>query len=309
MTDLSGPAQDPGGGADPRVERMDSLYYGKFRGIVVDNKDPDQLGRLRLMVPSVFGGTSADMQELPDTPEKINDDLVTDWAWPCVMAGGLADQGSFFIPDIGAKVWVEFEEGNLDCPLWVGTVWAKPSDSEIPKEAKNMVGNKPQRRVLKTSSGHVLEFSDVDGKETITIRHKNKAMLHFNEKGSVTISLESGTLIYLNAEEKELCIADENGNNVRLGDSNVTLTNKSGTVVDIADKAVQVIAKNVMLRSETVQLGEGAMEPAILGRTFAAIFDAHTHPTAFGPSGPPIPAPMPLSAPTNPAISKAVTVL
>jgi hypothetical protein len=302
MNDLSDPAQDPGGGADPRVERMDSLCYGKYRGIVVDNKDPEQLGRLRLLVPSVFGGTPDDAQ--------ADDDLVTDWAWPCVMAGGLADQGSFFIPDIGAKVWVEFEEGNLDCPLWVGTVWAKPSSgSEIPKEAKNMVGNKPERRVLKTSSGHVLQFCDTKGKETITLQHKSGAMLHFDEKGSVTIKLDSGTMIYLNAGKEELSFATKDGNNVRLGGSNVSLTNKSGSVVDITDKAVQVIAKNVMLRSETVQLGEGAMEPAILGRTFAAIFDAHTHPTALGPSGPPIPVPMPLSAPMNPAISKAVTVL
>jgi hypothetical protein len=304
MTDLSGPAQAAEGGADPRIERLDNLYYGKYRGIVVDNKDPEQLGRLRLLVPSLFGGTF-------DGEKASNDDLVTDWAWPCVMAGGLADQGSFFIPDPGAKVWVEFEEGNLDCPLWVGTVWAKPSESEIPEEAKNMVDNKPERRVLKTSGGHVIEFCDVEGKETITIRHKDQdgARIHFDEKGSITVANKSGTLIYLNADDKELTLADENGNNVRLGEANVTLTNKSGSVVDVADKAVQVIAKNVMLRSETVQLGEGAMEPAILGRTFAAIFDAHMHPTAMGPSGPPIPAPMPLSAPTNPAISKAVTVL
>ena len=302
MTDLSSAFGSTANRADPRVERLENMYYGKYRGIVVDNKDPEQLGRLRLLVPSLFGGTFTNDQA-------SDDDLVTDWAWPCVMTGGLANQGAFFIPDIGAKVWVEFEEGNLDCPLWVGTVWAKPADSEIPDEAKNMEDNKPERRVLKTSSGHVLEFCDSGGKETITIRHKDGATIHCDEKGSVTVANKSGTLIYLNADDKELSLADENGNNVRLGDSNVTLTNKSGSVVDVTDKAVQVIAKNVMLRSETVQLGEGAMEPAILGRTFAAIFDAHVHPTAMGPSGPPIPAPMPLSAPTNPAISKAVTVL
>ena len=75
-----------------------------------------------------------------------------------------------------------------------------------------------------------------------------------------------------------------------------------------AGTAVQVVAKNVMLRSDTVSLGEGAMEPAILGRTFAAIFDAHVHPTAFGPSGPPLPMPLPLSSPMHPAISKSVMV-
>jgi hypothetical protein len=285
---------------DARVDRMEQAYYGKYRGIVVDNKDPEQLGRLRLMVPSVFGGVKGEA--------KPEDPFVTDWAWPCAPCGGAADQGFFFIPDVKAKVWVEFEEGNLDCPLWVGTFWAKPAQTEIPSQAQAIEQNDPRRRVLKTSTGHLIEFNDIEGKESITIRHKDQALIHFDEHGSITITNKSGTLIYMNAQDKELAIADENGNNVRLGGSNVTLTNKEGSLVDIAGTAVQVVAKSVMLRSETVALGEGAMEPAILGRTFAAIYDSHTHMTAFGPTSPPLPVPMPLSAPTHPAISKAVMV-
>lgn len=284
-----------------RLDRLENAFFGKYRGVVVDNQDPEQLGRVRLMVPSVFGGVT-------DREPTADDLFVTDWAWPCVPCGGKAGQGFFFIPDVGAKVWVEFEEGNLDCPLWVGTFWAKPSATEIPTEAQAMTDNKPEKRVLKTSSGHLIEFSDVEGEETVTIRHKDNALIHFDASGSITISNKSGTLIYMNAEEQELAIADENGNNIRLGDSNVTLTNKSGSLVDIADQAVQVVAKNVMVRSETVSLGEGAMEPAILGRTFAAMYDSHTHMTAFGPSSPPLPVPMPLSSPMNPAISKVVTL-
>jgi hypothetical protein len=52
------------------------------------------------------------------------------------------------------------------------------------------------------------------------------------------------------------------------------------------------------------------LEPAILGKTFAAMFDAHMHPTTApgAPTGPPIPVPMPLSSPMNPAISQCVKV-
>jgi len=284
-----------------RLDRLENAWYGKYRGVVVDNKDPEQLGRVRLMVPSVFGGVT-DRDPTPD------DLFVTDWAWPCVPCGGKADQGFFFVPDEGAKVWVEFEEGNLDCPIWVGTFWSKPSETEIPSESRVMTGNKPERRVLKTSSGHVIEFCDVENEESITIRHKDLAVIHFDEKGSITISNKSGTLIYMNAEDKELAIADEKGNNIRLGDSNVTLTNASGSVVDLNDKAVQVVAKNVMIRSETVALGEGAMEPAILGRTFAMLYDTHTHMTALGPSSPPLPTSMIMTSPMQPALSKVVTL-
>ncbi|HEX7048856.1 MAG TPA: phage baseplate assembly protein V [Longimicrobiales bacterium] len=274
--------------------RVENQFFGKYRGLVVDNKDPEKLGRLKLKVPSVFGES---------------DDGVTDWAWPCVPYGGAPDQGFFFIPDEGAQVWVEFEEGNLDLPLWVGTVWAKPGGtSAAPAEALEMEEDRPERRVLKTASGHVLEFRDKAGEEAIIIRHKDGATITLDEAGSVIIANKEGSHVYLNAADAEATLVDQHGNNIRLGDSGVTVTNKDGSVVDLAGTAVQVLAKNVHIRSETVSLGEGAMEPAILGRAFAAIFDAHTHMTAWGPSGPPIPAPMPLSAPTNPAISKAVKV-
>lgn len=291
----------PNSGGD-RIERLEAQYFGKYRGVVIDNKDPQQLGRVRVWVPSLFP-TEDDAE--PDTGSAS----VSDWAWPCLPFGGKAEQGLFLVPDAGSKVWVEYEEGNLDSPIWVGVFWSAPSgQSEIPTEAKDMQENVPARRVLKTSSGHVLEFCDIAGKESVTLRHKDGALITLDDKGSVTVGNKQGTFIYLNAEHAECSFADENGNNVRLGDSNVTLTNKDGTCIDIAGPAVQVIAKNVMLRSDTVALGEGAMEPAILGRAFAAIFDAHIHPTALGPSGPPIPVPMPLSSPMHPAISKSVTL-
>jgi uncharacterized protein involved in type VI secretion and phage assembly len=285
-----------------RVERLENHYFGKYRGVVIANNDPQHLGRLRVWVPSLF--PSDDNQ-----PPSEESPLVTDWAWPCLPFGGSPDQGLFFVPEVSSKVWVEYEEGNLDSPIWVGVFWSAPGGAtEIPSEAQTMDGDQPQRRVIKTPSGHVLEFCDADGKEAVTLRHTSGATMQFDEKGSVTIGNKEGTFVYLNAQDSELSFADKSGNNVRLGGSNLTLTNSEGTVVDIAGSAVQVIAKNVMLRSDTVQLGEGAMEPAILGRTFASIFDAHTHPSAMGPTGPPLPVPMPLSSPMHPAISKSVTV-
>jgi uncharacterized protein involved in type VI secretion and phage assembly len=291
--------------ATERVERLESQYFGKYRGVVVANDDPEQLGRLRVWVPSLFPMAADQAGATPGT----DDAATSDWAWPCLPFGGSAQAGFFFVPEVGAKVWVEYEEGNLDSPLWTGVFWSRPGGtSDVPTEAQDMQANAPQRRVLKTPSGHVLEFSDVDGQETITLRHKDGALITFDEHGSCTIGNKSGTFIYLNAEQAELALSDENGNNIRLGGSNLTLTNSQGTVVDIAGAAVQVMAQNVMLRSDTVSLGEGAMEPAILGRTFAAIFDAHVHPTALGPSGPPLPVPMPLSSPMHPAMSKSVMV-
>ena len=79
--------------------------------------DPESLGRLTVRVPSVLGS-----------------EVVTGWAMPCVPYGGDQNQGFLCIPEPGAGVWVEFEEGDLEFPIWVGTFWSKPGgDSELPR--------------------------------------------------------------------------------------------------------------------------------------------------------------------------------
>jgi uncharacterized protein involved in type VI secretion and phage assembly len=131
------------------IERNEGKYWGKCRGIVADRNDPDQLGRLKLTVPSLFG------------------DEKTGWAAPASPFAG-ADIGFFFLPQVGDMVWVEFEEGDLDQPIWSGGSWARPDrDSEIPAEAKTSY---PEQAVIKTKAGNVIVLVDAAGKEGIVIR-------------------------------------------------------------------------------------------------------------------------------------------
>jgi len=71
-------------------------FYGKYRGIITDNDDPQNRGRLRVQVPKVLGKHDSA------------------WALPCLPPG------SYIIPKNGTGVWVEFEEGNPDKPIWIG---------------------------------------------------------------------------------------------------------------------------------------------------------------------------------------------
>jgi uncharacterized protein involved in type VI secretion and phage assembly len=86
-------------------------YYGKYRGMVVNNIDPMQLGRLQVQVPDVTGLMPAS------------------WAMPCVPLAGIQN-GVYLIPVIGSGVWVEFEQGDVDYPVWVGCFWG--SAAEVP---------------------------------------------------------------------------------------------------------------------------------------------------------------------------------
>src|SRR5262245_10104673 len=132
------------------VERVEHRYYGKYRAFVEDNADPENRGRLRLRIPAVLGP-----------------DVVSGWALPCAPFGGVAGQGFFFIPDTDAGVWVEFEAGSLEHPVWVGTFWSKPGGTtEVPPPADNQ--QPPTSKIIRTAK-HTIELADEDNKEAIRI--------------------------------------------------------------------------------------------------------------------------------------------
>jgi uncharacterized protein involved in type VI secretion and phage assembly len=90
-------------------------YYGKYRGLVINNIDPLQIGRLLVQVADVSGF------------------IPTSWAMPCLPVTGI-HSGFYTVPPIDSGVWVEFEQGNPDFPIWVGGFWG--SAAEVPMLAK-----------------------------------------------------------------------------------------------------------------------------------------------------------------------------
>lgn len=96
-------------------------YFGKYRGTVLNNVDPERRGRLQLVVPDV-------LSLIPST-----------WAEPCVPLAGPTGppMGVYMVPPIGAGVWVEFEHGNQNKPIWVGCRWGAQSDIPLAAQAGN----------------------------------------------------------------------------------------------------------------------------------------------------------------------------
>jgi uncharacterized protein involved in type VI secretion and phage assembly len=136
--------------------------------MVVNNVDPEQRGRIQVMVPDV-----ANMAYMG-------------WAMPCLPVGG-QQMGFFTIPPQGSGVWVEFEEGDLDYPVWVGAYWG--AASELPPLAKQLPPGQGGV-ALQTTGQHGLMLSDLAGPTGgIVVKSAGGASLTVNDTG---IYLDNG---------------------------------------------------------------------------------------------------------------------
>ncbi len=265
------------------MRRHAGKYYGKYSGAVTKNDaDLSNTGVMAVTVPTVFG-SDIEVQARPCLP-----------------------YGHFYVPAVGSKVWVEFEAGDPDYPIWVG-VWYPPGTTPTVAAI-----SPPDNRVIQTASGHTIEILDKENEEKITIRHKGNSFVNLDKNGSVLISNKSGSYLQLDADAKGASLVDQNGNVVTLGSDGITVTEKSGkTTIQMTDDTVRVMGSSIILQAPSISIGgDPAAEPTILGTTFGAQFTPfamHTHATAMGPTGPPIPL-GPLLMPGSPMLSSGVVV-
>lgn len=144
---------------------MSNQFFGKYRGTVTDIQDPLMIGRVRTRVPDVLG------------------DQESGWAMPCAPFGG-SGMGFFALPNAGAGVWVEFEHGDPDYPIWAGcwfgSVADMPSDLLAPPYKKVM---------LKTEGGHSITLDDTPGIGGITLQTSTGEKIVMNATG---IEIDNG---------------------------------------------------------------------------------------------------------------------
>lgn len=130
-------------------------YFGKYRGEVTDNQDPLNLGRVRAKVLTIYGENDSG------------------WALPSVPYAG-PSVGFFFIPPIGAKVWIEFEAGNPDVPIWSGCFWGSGDTPKSPAL--------PDVKIIKTASA-TLTLDDSPGAGSITIENTSDLKIVMDSSG------------------------------------------------------------------------------------------------------------------------------
>lgn len=146
-------------------------YFGLFRGTCVGNVDPQQMGRIQVLVPSI-GLT-------PST-----------WAMPCLPVTGV-QSGVFTVPAVGAGVWVEFEGGDPDYPVWVGGFY---SPADVPSGAR-IVPPGVSGLTIQTQLGNSITVSDTPGPTGgILIKTTTGATISVSDVG-ITISNGKGAAI------------------------------------------------------------------------------------------------------------------
>jgi uncharacterized protein involved in type VI secretion and phage assembly len=162
-------------------------FFGKFRGIVSDIHDPLMLGRIRATVPDVLGSQDSG------------------WALPAAPFGG-AGAGFFSLPSVGSGVWIEFEHGDPDFPVWTGSWWGTTAD--VPPA---LLAPPWEKVLIQTAGGHSITLDDTPG------------------IGGITLQTATGQKITMNALGIE--VDDGLGASVKL----------SGPLVNINDGGLEVI--------------------------------------------------------------------
>lgn len=282
------------------IEEVFKRYYSFYRAQVVDPVDPDNQGKIKVKIPDLFGDSDDDALPTPAQPM-------------ATFAGMLF--GSNFTLKKDDWVYVFFERGDLLFPNYFGGWWAEdemPSVFQTPNVSGWAFRGGAQIIIDETegakkisimgagddgSPGEIFVLDDTTGAETISMFHKSGSQIQIDPKGSLIFASKDGSLLYFNTESGEATLIASTGAVITLGEA-ITIAHASGAqLITMDDSSIQINAKSnviltagdVTVNSGSVELGSNAAFGVCIGDTMSALFDAHIHATALGPSGPPLP--------------------
>lgn len=209
---------------------LDNKYYGKYRGVVLDNNDPEGLGRLKLEVENI------EIDELPN------------WAMPCTPYAG-PGEGFFFLPPLKANVWVEFAMGDVNYPIWSGCYWNDKEDVPVLESAGEP---KPEVKVLQTGN-FTLTLDDTTeetaGSLILTCKAagvKTEMKLTVDQNG---VKLENSPAVITIKPEESIVVEYPNGK-ISMLEESMTIE-LSSTKITLKDKELTVDTTTTNINADT----------------------------------------------------------
>jgi len=272
-------------------------YYGLYRAICIDTKDPENRGRVRLKCPSI--GHIED------------DDVPLDsWALPCmpglsVGSKGGQMHGSFHPPNVGDQLWVSYEGGRTENAVYMGG-WLPRNQFE----GDDLIEESALRKGIRTATGHYIRLIDVEDNLQITITKgdgkggASGTFLTMSNEEEISIATAKGNLIHMSNDQTTVVAPD--GANVALGDGVAMVMDADGNSFGLQDGVFQVQCDEVMLAATkkitlkgNVDLGGGPVyEPVVMGQKMAIFHATHVH-TSTMPGSPTTPQVGPPLVPQN----------
>lgn len=165
-----------------KKKNLESKIYGVVSGIVINNQDPEKMGRVKVKIPRISG------------------DEESNWARIAAFMGG-KDRGAYFLPEVEDEVLVAFEYGDINMPYIIGSLWnGKDKPPELNTDGKNNI------RIIKSRSGHIIKLDDTENNEKIEIVDNTKKNMIIIEKNNNKISIISEKDIELLAPNGKVII-------------------------------------------------------------------------------------------------------
>lgn len=268
-------------------------YYGVYEGVVIDNADPQGLGRVRAKCPAI---------------RLIKDESVSNDFWMLPSMPGLGTDpktgqstGVFHPPDVGTNIWVMFRHGNPEYPIYIGGWLTKKNKSDT------FASEDALKKGIRTKTGHYIRMNDDPDDLHLVIGRgdgegsETPMFLSFSKEGHAMLTNILGSTLYMNGEKPETTLMSANDKGevtsmLMLGDDKITLATKSGGAYGIDGKDHVLTGVNVTANCEgefvadsgSVKLGRNAKEPVVYGKKLKTWANAHQHsmPSPIGTTGP-----------------------
>lgn len=231
-------------------------YYGKYRGIVTRIDDPKKQGRIKAKIPSLLG------------------EYDCNWALPCVPFAGEM-YGYQIIPNPGDGVWIEFEGGNPEKPIWTGFWWGTEKMPHMNIEDEFDY----EKRFMWFPGGLYIKVISKNDEEEIEIKHKKETFIKMTKEGDLEIQSdrntrikdkEGKTEIFWNKEEKKINITAELDINVTSKEGDINLKAENNVNVEAANTVNVEAANAVNVNAPTVTLAGGGAAVARVGDSVVA---------------------------------------
>ena len=200
---------------------LSGRILGVVVGIVTNNQDPEDLGRVRVRFPWLSK---------------------TDESWWARIAAPMAgkERGAYFLPEVDDEVLVAFEHGDARFPYVLGALW---SGTDKPPESNQDGEN--NRRTLRSRSGHVVRLDDTGGAEKIEI-------VDAKEKQSIVFDTAAGTITV--TADSDVAIESKNGKVVLTGKAGVEVVSSAGVKVEASQNMDLEAGAQVNVKGAAINL-------------------------------------------------------